>query len=213
MAQGGRPQASEGMRNAVQLDLTGKYTEARVLLQHEIDTAATPLAKANAQRAMAMWAKTVEYEPQVIAYWVTCEKAEPKNALYMEGEMANEAARWYQQGTELGLREPEISADRTALWEFGLANAKGRIAARRGNKAEAENAVKAARNAIEKMTDSRKQQEPFLPYLTGYVALYLGDAAKALADLEQANQNDAFLCYRKAAATHGHNPLAREKLS
>ena len=103
MAQGGRPQASEGMRNAVQLDLAGKYTEARVLLQHEIDTAATPLAKANAQRAMAMWAKTVEYEQQVIAYWVTREKAEPKNAFYMQGEMANEAARWYQQGTELGV--------------------------------------------------------------------------------------------------------------
>ena len=109
------------------------------------------------------------------------------------------------RGRNLGLREPEISVDRTALWEFRLANAKGRIAARRGNKAEAENAVKAARNALDKMTDSRKQQEPFL--------LYLGDAAKALADLEQANQNDAFLCYRKAAATHGHNPLAREKLS
>ena len=171
------------MRNAVQLDLAGKYTEARVLLQHEIDTAATPLAKANAQRAMAMWAKRVEYEQQVIAYWVTREKEEPKNALYMEEEMANEAARW----------------------EFRLANAKGRIAARRGNKAEAENAVKAARSALDKMTDSRKQQEPFL--------LYLGDAAKALADLEQANQNDAFLCNRKAAATHGHNPPARKKLS
>ena len=74
-----------------------------MLLQQEIDTAATPLAKANAQRAMAMWAKTVEYEQQVIAYWVTREKAEPKNAFYMQGEMANEAARWYQQGTELGV--------------------------------------------------------------------------------------------------------------
>lgn len=137
------------------------------------------------------------------------------------------------------MRESAISADRTALWEFRLANAKGRIAARRGNKEDAENAVKAARNALDKMTDSRNQQELFLPYLTGYVALYLGDAAKALADLEQANGNDAFIqclkaeayeklgeqekakeCYRKAATTRGHNPpaayaipLARKKLS
>lgn len=258
MAQGGRPQASEGMRKAVQLDLEGKYAEARALLQHEIDTAAVPLGKANAQRAMAMsfafernCAKTIEYEQMVIAYWVTREKEEPKNAFYMQGEMANEAARvcidagdldaaakWYQKGSELGMREPEISSDRAALWEFRLAHAQGRIAARRGNRAAAESAVKAAKGALEKMTELRKQQEPFLPYLTGYVALYLGDAAKALADFEQANQNDAFIqclkaaayerlgeqekakeCYRMAAATRGHNPpaayavpLARKKL-
>lgn len=258
MAQGGRPQASEGMRKAVQLDLAGNYAEARALLQKEIDSAATPLLKANAQRAMAMsyaferkCAKTVEYEQMVIAYWVTREKEEPKNAFYMQGEMANEAARvcidsgdfdtaakWYQKGTELGMREPEISPDRAALWAFRLANAKGRVAARRGNKSEAESAVREAQSALEKMTELRKQQEPFLPYLTGYVALYLGDAAKALADFEKANQNDAFIqclkaaayeklgeteqakeCYRKAAATRGHNPpaayaipLARKKL-
>ncbi len=258
MAQGGRPQASEGMRNAVQLDLAGSYAEARALLQKEIDSAATPLLKANAQRAMAMsyafegkCAKTVEYEQMVIAYWVTREKEEPNNAFYMQGEMANEAARvcidsgdldtaakWYQKGTELGMREPEISPDRAALWAFRLANAKGRVAARRGNKLEAETAVREAQSALEKMTELRKQQEPFLPYLTGYVALYLGDAAKALADFEKANQNDAFIqclkaaayeklgqtekakeCYRKAAATRGHNPpaayaipLARKKL-
>ena len=92
--------------------------------------------------------------------------------------------------------------------------------------------MKAARNALDKMIDLRKQQELFLPYLTGYVALYLGDADKALADLEQANGNDAFIkclkaeayeklgeqekakeCYRTAAATRGHNSLARKKLS
>lgn len=258
MAQGGRPQASEGMRQAVQLDLAGDYAGARALLQKEIEGAATPQAKANAQRAMAMsyafernCAKTVEYEEKVIAYWVTREKEEPKNAFYQQGEMANEAARvcidagdlnaaekWYQKGTELGLREPEISADRRALWEFRLEHAKARLAARRGNRQLAEKHIATARVALDKMTDLKKQQEVFFPYLTGYVALYLGDAAKALADLERANQNDAFiLClkaealeklgrkdeamalYKKAAATRGHNPpaayavpLAKKKL-
>ncbi len=57
------------MRQGTQLDLEGKGTESRALFQKEIDTATTPAAKANAQRAMAMsWAfegnckKTAEYE-------------------------------------------------------------------------------------------------------------------------------------------------------
>ncbi len=246
VAQFGRG-ASEGMRQAIQFDLDGKTAEARVLLQKEIDTAPTPAAKANAQRTMAMsWAfdsncaKAVEYEQLVMAYWVTREKEEPANAFYQQGEMANEAARvcidsgdldtaqkWYRKGTELGLKEPGISADRKALWAFRLANAEGRLAARRGNRAEAEKQIAAAKAALEAMTDLRKQQAPFLPYLTGYVALYLGDTRTAIADLEKANQNDAFIqCllgmawekqgdpakakdfYRKASQVNGHNPPA-----
>ena len=68
----------ELMREATQLDLEGKGTDARQLLQRAIDSAATPAARANAQRAMAMsWAfdgnceKTGEYEQMVIDYWVT----------------------------------------------------------------------------------------------------------------------------------------------
>ncbi len=51
----------------------------------------------------------------VIDYWKTREQAEPQNAFYQQGEMANEAARvcidvgkldeaerWYKAGRELG---------------------------------------------------------------------------------------------------------------
>lgn len=246
LAQGGRG-ASAGMRQAIQLDLEGKTAEARVLIQKEIEAAPTPAAKANAQRSMAMsWgfdancAKAVEYEQLVMAYWVTREKDEPANAFYQQGEMANEAARvcidsgdldnaqkWYRKGSELGLKEPGISADRKALWAYRLAHAEARLAARRGNRAEAEKQVGLAKAALEAMTDLRRQQEPFMPYLTGYVALYLGDPTRAIADLEKANQNDAFIqCllgmawekrgdstkakefYSKAAQVTGHNPPA-----
>lgn len=246
LGQGGRG-GSAGMRQAIQLDLEGKTVEARVLIQKEIDTASTPAAKASAQRSMAMsWgfdancAKAVESEQLVMAYWVTREKDEPANAFYQQGEMANEAARvcidsgdldnaqkWYRKGTELGLKEPGISADRKALWAYRLAHAEARLAARRGNRAEAEKQITIAKAALDGMTDLRKQQEPFMPYLTGYVALYLGDTTKALAELEKANQNDAFIqCllgmawekqgdtvkakefYSKAAQVTGHNPPA-----
>jgi tetratricopeptide (TPR) repeat protein len=237
---------SEGMRQAIQLDLQGKGAEARELLQKGIDSAATPAAKANAQRAMAMsWGfegnckETGKYEQMVIDYWVTREK-DDHNAFYQEGEMADEAARvcidsgdldaaaaWYKKGHDLGVKEPDISVDRKALWEYRWEHAQARIAARRGNRAEAEKHVTAAKAALDGMTDLRQQQEPFLPYLTGYVAFYLSDYKKALADLQKANQNDPFIqcmlgqtyeklgdkdkameCYRKAAATNAHNPPA-----
>ncbi|MBY0506622.1 MAG: hypothetical protein K2X03_22065 [Bryobacteraceae bacterium] len=250
---------SPALRQASQLDVEGKYAEARAIFQKEIDTAATPRAKANAQRGLAMsyafesnCQKTGELEEQVIAYWVTREKDEPANAFYQQGEMANEAARvcidsgdlkaaerWYKRGTELGLKEPTISADRRALWNYRLAHAQARLAARRGKRGDAMKAIAAAKASLESMTELRKAQEVFFPYLTGYVALYLGDHAQALEDLKKANQNDAFIqcliatTYEKlkdnekareywqmAAKSKAHNPvgayaipLARKKLA
>ena len=242
---------TEGMRQGIHLDLEGKGTEARAIFQKEIDTAATPAAKANAQRALAMsWAfegdckKTAEYEDLVIEYWKTQESAAPGNAFYQEGEMATEAARvcidngdldtarqLYKKGHDLGLKEPNISPGRKDLWEYRLEHAEARLAARRGNKAEADKHIAAAKSILDDMRekDSKlyEQQKSFLPYLTGYVALYTGDPKTALADLESANQNDAFIqcligmayenlgekekasdMYRKAASVRGHNPPA-----
>jgi tetratricopeptide (TPR) repeat protein len=234
-------------REAVQLDLDGKGAEARQLLQKSLDSAAGPKEKADAARAMAMsWAfegncgETAEYEQKVIDYWKTQEQAVPQNAFYQEGEMADEAARvcidaddldaageWYRKGHDFGLKEPGISSDRKALWEFRLEHAEARLAARRGNRGEAEKHVAAAKEALDRMTQMRRQQEAFLPYLTGYVAFYLGDYQTAVADLRKANQNDPFMqcllgqtyeklgqreqameCYRKAAAATAHNPPA-----
>ena len=242
---------SEQMRQATQLDLDGKGADARVLFQQAIDAAASPAGKANAQRAMAMsWAfegnckKTAEYEDMVIAYWKTQESEAPANAFYQQGEMADEAARvcidngdldtaqkYYKLGHELGLKEPGISPGRKDLWDFRWEHAEARIAARRGNKAEAEKHVTAAKAVLDdmKQKDDRlyQQQSSFLPYLTGYVALYTGDSKTALADLQNASQNDAFIqcligmayeklgekdkameVYRKASEVRGHNPPA-----
>src|ERR1041385_6022291 len=95
---GGAP--STPQREAARLDGEGKTAEARVIFQRLIDEAADPAAKAQAQRAMAMsyafdgdCANAVKYEEMAIAYWATQEKAEPQNAFFQEGELANEAAR------------------------------------------------------------------------------------------------------------------------
>jgi tetratricopeptide (TPR) repeat protein len=224
-----KPQALEAIRRELArnptstpaanlLDTIGEGVEARRVFQRQIDEAATPAARAAAERAMAMsyafegdCANTIAYEQRVIDYWVTREAAEPQNAFYQAGEMANEGARvcidagdldtaehWYRRGTELGLKEPEPKTHPKSLWDYRLAHALGRVAARRGDAAEAARQIALARQALDSDPAMAEQQERFFPYLVGYVALYTNDLAKAEAELARAiatpgNGNDPFM--------------------
>jgi tetratricopeptide (TPR) repeat protein len=234
------------------LDLMGRGADARKYFQKAIDAAPDAAAKANYQRQMAMsygfegdCRNTVKYEQMVIAYWVTREQAEPQNAFYQEGEMANEAARicidsgdlenasiWYKKGTELGLKEPGNQTHPKSLWQFRLSHAMARIAARKGDKAEAQKQIADAKAALDSDPKMAEQQARFFPYLVGYVALYTGDNKLALDELQKAlampgNGADPFFqcllgmtyeklgqkekaveCYKKASATTAHNPPA-----
>ena len=217
-AQQGRPAPPGPMQQASQLDLQGATARARAIFQTLIDSAATPAARAEAERAMAMsyafggdCANTVKYEETVIAYWATREQAEPQNAFYQEGEMADEAARvcidagdldaaerWYRRGYELGTREPAPPTHPRSLWEFRLAHALGRLAARRADTAEARRQIATARRILDGDTAMAAQQERFFPYLVGYVALYANDLVAAERELTRAismrgNQRDPFM--------------------
>ncbi len=225
----------------VVLDLLGRTQEARTYFNRAIEAAATPQAKAAAQRAMAMsyafdsdCANTAKYEEMVFNHWVSAAD------FFRQGETMNEAARvcieagaldaaekLYLRGQEAGLKEANITPARVALWKFRTEHALARLAARRNQPDVARQHVAAARAALDSNAEMAKDQEVFFPYLTGYVALHLGDAKTALADLQKANQNDAFIqvlmaqaheklgqtdqamaLYRKAASTTGHNPPA-----
>lgn len=199
------------------LDVLGATAEARKVWQKRIDSAPDAAAQAAAHRAMAMSyafdgdsANTAKYEERVIAYWATRETAEPQNAFYQQGEMANEAARvcidagdleaaekWYRRGAALGLREPEPRTHAKSLWDFRLAHALARLAARRGDAAEAKRQIAVARGLLDADPEMAKQQERFFPYLVGYVALFTNDLKTADAELTKAvglpgNQNDPF---------------------
>jgi predicted Zn-dependent protease len=67
------------------------------------------------------------------------------------------------------------------------------IAARRVNQAEAQKHVAAAKAVLDKGTNP--EQQPFFPYLQGYVAFYAGDYKAALEDLLKANQDNLFIQY------------------
>lgn len=191
----------------VVLDLLGRGAEARQHFAKAIEAAATPQAKANARRRMAMsyafendCQGAERFAQQVFDYQVA-----EKN-FFQQGEIANELARvcleagdldtaqkWYQKGYKVGLQEPGIKPVRVALWNFRWEHAQARLAARRNQKEEARKHVAAAKAILDQNPEMAKDQAIFYPYLTGYVAYYGGDFNTALTELQKANQDDAFI--------------------
>lgn len=238
------------LQSGIVLDLMGRYPEARREIQKAIDVAPTPENATSAKRAMAM----------SYAFERNCEGATKYEAplyedylkkpdFFMAGEIANELARvclesgdfnaaekWYRAGYEAGPKEPNIKPERKDLWDFRWEHAQARLAARRGDAADAQKHVEAAKAVFAKGTNP--DQAPFVPYLVGYVAFYGGDYQTALTELQKANQNDPFILaliaqtyeklgnqaqateyYKKALASNAHNPtgayarpLAKQKL-
>jgi tetratricopeptide (TPR) repeat protein len=237
-----KPDSAAALSGAgVVLDLLGRTTEAKAYLNRAIDFTEAGAAKANAWRTLAMsfafdndCTYTFDNEKVAIDYWMSVPD------YFRAGELYNEAARvcleagaldkaemLYRRGEEIGLKEPNVTPARVALWKFRTEHALARLAARRGQPEEAKKHVAAARALLDANPEMAKDQEIFFPYLTGYVALYTGDAKTALADLQKARQDDPFIqvlmaqayeklgdrehakaLYEKAAATTAHNPAA-----
>jgi predicted Zn-dependent protease len=135
------------------------------------------------------------------------------------------------------MRKTDMKEADKNLWAFRWAHAQARIAARRGQRDEAQKQVAAAKGALEKANNPDQAQ--FFPYLTGYVAFYIGDYKTAIADLGKASQEDPFILmllaqayektgdavrakdyYAKVMANNGHGPtnafarpVARKKLA
>ena len=220
------------------LDFAGRYEDARAVF---LKAAALAPAADNRNRALRAVAISYGFQadcPNVVKYEQPIyEQYLNGKDFYNAGEVANELARlcldagsfdvaeqWYRKGTEAGLQEPDIKPERTDLWHYRLEHALARLAARRGNKADAEKHVAAARQILDR-GNMPAQQKEYFPYLAGYVALYPGDYQDALSDLMQGNQNDAYVLgliaqtyeklgqkdkaveyYRKVLASTTHNP-------
>ena len=144
--------------------------------------------------------------------------------IYLESGDLNNAYKWYEKGHETAMRNPKLTDAEKDLWNFRWQNAQARIAARKGNNAEAQrHLAAAAKSLIDKGTNP--EQERFVPYLDGYVEFYGGDYTAAIHDLEKANQKDPFILvligqayeksgdqknamdyYRQVLQIYSHNP-------
>jgi tetratricopeptide (TPR) repeat protein len=239
------------LATGIALDLEGHYAEARTHLQEAIASASSDSVKARALRTLAIsYAFTrqadqaAKYERQVIDAdlakqdWLGAADVDDELArIYLESGDLDNAYKWYQSGHETALKKADLPAAQRDLWDFRWEHAEARIAARRGQRASAEQHIAAAKAIIDRGTNP--DQVKFFPYLTGYVALYLGDYQQAITDLQKADQHDPFIlgliaqayekmgdnphamdCYRQVLTINTHNPpnafarpLAKEKVA
>ena len=238
------------LESGVALDLKGDYAAARAHLKKAIDV--TPADQKNrALRVMAFSyafesnaAEAEKYEKQ--AFDALVAKPDFAAAAGVANELAriklesgdiDGAAKWYKTGYDTAMRQTDMKDADKNLWAFRWAHAQARIAARRGQRDEAQKQVAAAKTALDKANNPDQAQ--FFPYLTGYVAFYGGDYRTAITELGKASQDDPFILmliaqsyeksgdatrakdyYGKVMANNGHGPtnafarpVARKKLA
>jgi len=186
------------------LDLKGEYEEARKHIAKAIELA-SPEQKPRALRTMGIAYAFVcqpkeseKYHKQAFDAQVAQQKytdaagtANELARILLECGDIKGAERWYKAGHDTALKDTKLTEKNRALWDFRWHNALARIAARRGKKQEASQHVTEARAALDKAQNP--DQEPYFPYLTGYVAFYTGDYKTAIADLQKASQDDPFV--------------------
>jgi tetratricopeptide (TPR) repeat protein len=242
------PAANNGV--GVVLDLLGRYAEGRQYFTQAIKVASKPSEKVLALRAMAVaWGfagncrNAAKYETDAYELYLNAsdfynagEVADEMGRLCLDRGDLNRASEWYEKGHSTGLRQPEIPQSRTDLWDFRWANARARIAVRRGKADDARKFLVDAKTILGKRRIP--DQDEYLPYLAGYVDFYAGNYGAALAELNQGSGDDPFIrCllaqtyeklgnrdraleyYRKAAGATAHSvpvsfarPLAQMKL-
>jgi tetratricopeptide (TPR) repeat protein len=234
----------------VVLDLMGRYPEAQRYFAQAIKSAKTRVEQATANRAMAIAhgfagdckgaekydSKAFEFFYGTSDFYNAGEVADELGRICLDSGDLDRALEWYRKGYDAGLAQPDILQPRRDLWNFRLAHAKARLAARRGKRQEAEKMLREARILLDK--GNIPDQEQYFPYLSGYVAFYAGDYPKALVNLQLASASDPFIqCliaqtyeamgdhsqameyYRRAASTTAHSvpaayarPFAERKL-
>jgi tetratricopeptide (TPR) repeat protein len=234
----------------VALDLQGKYAEARQHLAKAIELA-NEEQTVQALRTMAVsyafernTDKASEYERRAFDLQYNWKKyadaagtANELARIYLESGDFDNAFQWYQTGRLTGLRKPDITQAEKDLWAFRWEAAEARIAARRGQREQAQQHLATVKAIVDK--GDNPDQTHFYPYLAGYVALYTGDYPTAIKQLQMADQKDAFVLsllaqtyeklgdkahardyYEKVLTINMHNPstafarpLAREKLA
>jgi tetratricopeptide (TPR) repeat protein len=218
------------------LDLKGDYSAARENIQKGID-AAPANGKVRALRTMAVSyaftgdaAQAGKYEDQAYQLQFAANDfsgaagtADEAARIYLENGDLENAQTWYSKGHSVALSDPKLTDADKDLWTFRWESAQARIAARKGDKAGAQQHLAAAKAAIDKGTNPDQAQ--FVPYLEGYVAFYGGEYPAAVSDLAKANQKDPFILvlmaqayekagdhksameyYRKVLGTYSHSP-------
>jgi tetratricopeptide (TPR) repeat protein len=197
------------------LDLKGNYAEAREHFGQAITLAPDNGLRDQALRMMGVsWVfvrdakRATPFFKQVFdrqlkggEFAGAAEEANEIGRVLLEfGEVSGSLA-WYRSGFETAGRQPNQSARDRDLAALRWAHAQGRIAIRRGDRAEAQRQTAAVKALVDK--GPNPDQRIQYPYLAGYVAFYSTDYKGAIAELLQADQQDPFILLLIAEA-YGH---------
>jgi tetratricopeptide (TPR) repeat protein len=221
----------------IALDLSGRYREARQHFEKAIASAPAAAGKnqalvamgvsyafeGDAKHAATFYRQVFDRDMAALDFRAAAETANALGRIYLESKDLDNATKWYQTGYETGRRQPKLPDDQADLWDLRWAHAQARIAARKGNAAEARRQTAIVKELLDKGTNPDQQIQ--YPYLAGYVALYLKDYKTAIESLKQADQKDPFIlallgqayekskdaasakdCYTRALASTAHNP-------
>jgi tetratricopeptide (TPR) repeat protein len=187
------------------LDIDRQYAEARRHIQNAIDAA----SDREMNQALSTMALSYAFEGNVAEAATYYQKVFDRqmkagtpdaaggtaNALgrvYLEtGDIAN-AEKWYRTGYETAAKVDKITPEQSDLTEMRWHHAQARIAARRKQPDAARTHVDAVRAIVDRGKLDEGQRIQY-PYLAGYVAFYLGDFDRAIAELSKANQDDPFI--------------------
>ncbi|HEX3703417.1 MAG TPA: tetratricopeptide repeat protein [Vicinamibacterales bacterium] len=195
----------------IALDLTGAYGQARQSFMKAIQLAPDE-SKEQALSAMAVsyafsgdgreassfYRQVFDRQTAADNFSAAAETANALGRVYLETGDLDNAAKWYQTGYETTRRQKAMSSAQIDLADLRWAHAQARIAARRGNAATARAQVAEVTRLLDKGTN--EEQRIQLPYLLGYVGLFLKDYAGAVTALRQADQQDPFVLFLLAQA-------------
>lgn len=211
------------------LDLAGSYDEAREHFARAIGLSPEG-AREQALRMMGIAWTFVRDADEAARYFRdvfdrriaaanfagAADEANELGRMYLELGDIDRAEEWYRRGFETAGRltdQPERQIDLAAMrW----AHAEARIAARRGQAELARQQSTVVRTLLDK--GGNDDQRVQYPYLLGYVAFHLGDYAGALAELQNADQEDSFILMllgeasEKLGDTEGANVYYRKVL-
>ena len=108
--------------------------------------------------------------------------------VYLESGNTQKAEQWYRTGYETARRIPHMPAAQLALWDMRWAHAQGRIAARRGQRAQALQHAAVVKRLLPTVAD--ENQRAAYPYLVGYIDFYTRHYKTAIESLKAGSQED-----------------------
>jgi tetratricopeptide (TPR) repeat protein len=187
------------------LDLDGRHGAARRHLEEalklapdedERTDALTTLGisyafEAKADEAARYYQRAFDADVQRNDRGAAAGRANALGRIYLESGNLQKAEQWYTTGFETSRRIPELPASQAALWEMRRHNAFGRIEARRGNRAAANEHAAAVKGLLG--TPGLENQRVFYPYLVGYLAFFAKQYQQAADELLRGDQSDPFV--------------------